>query len=82
MSEAGQERATSGRTAGEVLAESHGLAAVPAISQLAFARLTLAARPLQARCNRCNFPVLSKPWGCKNPCANCGTVYPLGDCSD
>jgi len=20
--------------------------------------------------------------GCKNPCANCGTVYPLGDCSD
>ena len=20
--------------------------------------------------------------GCKNPCPNCGTVYPLGDCSD
>ena len=34
------------------------------------------------RCNRCGFPVTSRPWGCKNPCANCGTVYPLGDCSD
>ena len=33
-------------------------------------------------CQRCGFPVLSRPWGCKNPCANCGTVYPLGDCSD
>ncbi len=33
-------------------------------------------------CQRCGFPVASRPWGCKNPCANCGTVYPLGDCSD
>ncbi len=33
-------------------------------------------------CNRCGFPVTVRPWGCKNPCANCGTVYPLGDCSD
>ncbi len=33
-------------------------------------------------CNRCGFPVTSRPWGCKNPCQNCGTVYPLGDCSD
>jgi hypothetical protein len=33
-------------------------------------------------CNRCGFLVRSKPWGCKNPCTNCGTVYPLGDCSD
>lgn len=33
-------------------------------------------------CNRCGFPVRSRPFGCKNPCANCGTVYPLGDCSD
>lgn len=33
-------------------------------------------------CQRCGFPVVSRPWGCKNPCANCGTVYPLGDCSD
>lgn len=33
-------------------------------------------------CNRCGFPVISRPWGCKNPCTNCGTVYPLGDCSD
>jgi hypothetical protein len=34
------------------------------------------------RCNRCGFPVTAAPWGCKNPCLNCGTVYPLGDCSD
>lgn len=33
-------------------------------------------------CLRCGFPVSPRPWGCKNPCANCGTVYPLGDCSD
>ena len=33
-------------------------------------------------CNRCGFPVSSRALGCKNPCANCGTVYPLGDCSD
>jgi glyoxylase-like metal-dependent hydrolase (beta-lactamase superfamily II) len=34
------------------------------------------------RCQRCGFPVESRAWGCKNPCPNCGTVYPLGDCSD
>lgn len=33
-------------------------------------------------CLRCGAEVLTKPWGCKNPCANCGFVYPLGDCSD
>jgi len=33
-------------------------------------------------CNRCGFPVTSRALGCKNPCANCGTIYPLGDCSD
>jgi hypothetical protein len=33
-------------------------------------------------CQRCGFPVQSRPFGCKNPCGNCGTVYPLGDCSD
>lgn len=33
-------------------------------------------------CNRCGFEVRGRPWGCKNPCPNCGTVYPLGDCSD
>lgn len=33
-------------------------------------------------CLRCGAEVKSKPWGCKNPCANCGFVYPLGDCSD
>ena len=33
-------------------------------------------------CQKCGFPVRGKPWGCKNPCPNCGHVYPLGDCSD
>jgi hydroxyacylglutathione hydrolase len=34
------------------------------------------------RCNRCGFAVPSREWGCKNPCPNCGMIYPLGDCSD
>jgi hypothetical protein len=35
------------------------------------------------RCQRCGFEICaSRPVGCKNPCVNCGTVYPLGDCSD
>jgi predicted RNA-binding Zn-ribbon protein involved in translation (DUF1610 family) len=43
----------------------------------------LTARPAdRPLCNRCGFPVLSRAFGCKNPCPNCGTVYPLGDCSD
>lgn len=33
-------------------------------------------------CLRCGAEVRTKPWGCKNPCANCAFVYPLGDCSD
>src|SRR2546422_208449 len=33
-------------------------------------------------CLRCGAEVRPKPWGCKNPCPNCGYVYPLGDCSD
>ena len=33
-------------------------------------------------CLRCGAEVRPKPWGCKNPCDNCGFVYPLGDCSD
>jgi len=33
-------------------------------------------------CLKCGHPVKGKPWGCKNPCPNCGHVYPLGDCSD
>lgn len=33
-------------------------------------------------CNRCGFEVPSRLLGCKNPCPNCGTIYPLGDCSD
>ena len=39
-------------------------------------------RPDRPLCNRCGFPVASRALGCKNPCPNCGTVYPLGDCSD
>ena len=35
-----------------------------------------------AACQRCNFPVPVRATGCKNPCPNCGAVYPLGDCSD
>ncbi len=33
-------------------------------------------------CQRCHFPVNQRAMGCKNPCPNCGTIYPLGDCSD
>lgn len=33
-------------------------------------------------CLKCGAEVRPKPWGCKNPCPNCGHVYPLGDCSD
>ena len=33
-------------------------------------------------CLKCGAPVRGKPWGCQNPCPNCGHVYPLGDCSD
>lgn len=33
-------------------------------------------------CLKCGAEVRPKPWGCKNPCASCGFVYPLGDCSD
>jgi hypothetical protein len=33
-------------------------------------------------CIRCGFPVPGASPGCKNPCLNCGTIYPLGDCSD
>jgi predicted RNA-binding Zn-ribbon protein involved in translation (DUF1610 family) len=40
------------------------------------------AEPATLRCQRCNFPVLPRAQGCKNPCPNCGTLYPLGDCSD
>jgi len=36
----------------------------------------------QLVCQRCGFPVPSRAWGCKNPCPNCRTIYPLGDCSD
>jgi glyoxylase-like metal-dependent hydrolase (beta-lactamase superfamily II) len=43
-----------------------------------FVRLT----PGVDACLRCGAEVRPKPWGCKNPCPNCGFVYPLGDCSD
>jgi len=41
-----------------------------------------AVRPSALYCQRCTFPVPARAMGCKNPCPNCGTVYPLGDCSD
>jgi hydroxyacylglutathione hydrolase len=43
-----------------------------------FARLV----PGVNACLRCGAEVRPRPWGCKNPCPNCGFVYPLGDCSD
>ena len=43
-----------------------------------FVRLT----PGVDACLKCGAEVRPKPWGCKNPCPNCGHVYPLGDCSD
>jgi hypothetical protein len=61
-----------------------GPGSAPARS-LAFARDDIAPRALgpdTPRCQRCNFPVTARTVGCKNPCPNCGTVYPLGDCSD
>ena len=33
-------------------------------------------------CLKCGAEVEPRPLGCKNPCPNCGFVYPLGDCSD
>lgn len=33
-------------------------------------------------CLKCGAEVRPKPWGCKDPCPNCGFAYPLGDCSD
>jgi hypothetical protein len=44
--------------------------------------LTVPTVPTVPTCLRCSFPVPSRLSGCKNPCANCGTIYPLGDCSD
>jgi len=43
-----------------------------------FVRLT----PGINACLKCGAEVRPKPWGCRNPCANCGFSYPLGDCSD
>ena len=42
---------------------------------------TAAAKP-RPRCLRCGMEVRPRNRGCKNPCANCGCTYPLGDCSD
>jgi len=33
-------------------------------------------------CVRCGYPVPERPLGCRWPCANCGFLYPEGDCSD
>ena len=59
------------------MAEASGLAPRAALSHL-----VEVASPAPLICNRCGFEVRSLPWGCKNPCTNGGTVYPLGDCSD
>jgi hypothetical protein len=56
------------------------LARAPAAEKAAAG--ALAIRPEALACQRCGFPIRGRAWGCKNPCANCGTVYPLGDCSD
>jgi predicted RNA-binding Zn-ribbon protein involved in translation (DUF1610 family) len=51
--------------------------------QGAVGALATAAGPVAPpACNRCGFAVATRAMGCKNPCPNCGTVYPLGDCSD
>jgi hypothetical protein len=59
-------------------------AAVGPIRELPAAMSAAPAAPSRElpRCLRCGFAVISLPWGCKNPCRNCGFVYPLGDCSD
>jgi predicted RNA-binding Zn-ribbon protein involved in translation (DUF1610 family) len=67
------ERVLSSRAHAKDLARLSGM---PATGSLAFARED---RPA---CQRCGSPVASRPFGCKNPCPNCGTIYPLGDCSD
>jgi len=43
---------------------------------------SLSLSPSRSLCQRCGFEVSDLAYGCKNPCPNCGTVYPLGDCSD
>lgn len=69
----GGESATDRTTAHGTIDDAPAAAVVPAVPD------SIAATPA---CQRCGFPVVSRPWGCRNPCANCGTVYPLGDCSD
>src|SRR2546426_5021674 len=32
--------------------------------------------PERPACLRCGAEVRPKPWGCKNPCPNCGYTYP------
>jgi hypothetical protein len=62
---------------------NHGPAGGRGAGETAIAPEEVATSAASAQaCQRCGFPVVSRPWGCKNPCANCGTVYPLGDCSD
>jgi hypothetical protein len=33
-------------------------------------------------CVCCGYAVPERPPGCRWPCANCGFLYPQGDCSD
>jgi len=69
-----------GRTGGQ--ADSSILAIGQADHEHLAGQLSVRPAVRLSACNRCGHPVASRAWGCKNPCANCGTVYPLGDCSD
>ena len=80
MSERG--RGAEGQGGGHVAIESN-LRPRPGEAPLPMELLSLSPSVrLPLSCNRCGFAVPSRAWGCTNPCRNCGTIYPLGDCSD
>lgn len=62
--------------------ESAGTGTVPGRRTASEAETAPPAKRHRPTCMRCGFEVRPRAWGCKNPCANCGFVYPLGDCSD
>jgi hypothetical protein len=72
---------TGSRAEGQAVARQEGIRLTDRARHGPPARLTdrPSARP---SCLRCNFEVSPTAFGCKNPCPNCGTLYPLGDCSD
>jgi hypothetical protein len=74
-----------GAASGEPEADVSRSAFSPPVSTGGLTRhnlLSASRSPLPVPCLRCGFPVVPRPSGCKNPCHNCGFVYPLGDCSD